>query len=54
MRFSETQAILYGPPGAGKSFVALDFALSVASGRAWHGHEVRQGPVLYVVVTCPP
>jgi len=45
----ETQAFLFGPPGEGKSFVALDVALSVASGREWHGHEVRKGRVLYVV-----
>jgi RecA-family ATPase len=43
-------AILYGPSGSGKSFVALDIALRVASGLPWHfGKETRQGPVLYVV-----
>ena len=40
---------LYGPPKAGKSFVAIDLALSVATGRKWLGHEVKQGPVLYIV-----
>mgnify|MGYP001228609381 CR=1 FL=1 len=45
----ETLAVLFGMPGVGKSFVALDIALSVASGRPWQDHEVQQGPVLYVV-----
>jgi hypothetical protein len=41
-------ACLYGPPGAGKSLLALDWALSIAAGTAWHGHEVARGNVLYV------
>ena len=45
----ETLVVLFGTPGAGKSFVALDIALSVASGRPWQDHEVQQGSVLYVV-----
>lgn len=31
-----------------KSFIALDMALSVATGRAWHGFNVRRGAVVYV------
>lgn len=42
-------AVLYGPPNVGKSFVALDWALSVAAGRPWGGLAVRQGPIVYVV-----
>ena len=30
-----TLGLLYGPPGVGKSFVGLDWACSVASGREW-------------------
>jgi len=41
--------IIYGAPKKGKSFVALDMALCVASGLPWHGHEVRRGNVLYIV-----
>ena len=41
-------AIAYGEPGSGKSFLAIDIALSVAYGRAWAGKEVRQGAVLYI------
>lgn len=40
---------LHGPPGGGKTFAALDLALSVASGRNFFGHKVRQGPVVYVI-----
>lgn len=43
-----TFGIIYGPGGSGKSFLALDLALSVASGNAWCGHSVTQGRVLYV------
>ncbi len=40
--------VLYGPPGAGKSFVALDLALRVATGSGWAGRETQQGGVLYL------
>ena len=40
---------MYGQPGHGKSFVALDIALSVAEGIPWLGkHKTRQGPVIYI------
>jgi hypothetical protein len=42
------QMELYGPPKSGKSLVALDLALAIAEGRPWLGHEVTQGPVVYV------
>ena len=40
---------LFGDPGAGKSFLALDWGLSIACGEDWHGREVEQGAVLYLV-----
>ncbi len=40
--------VIYGPPGSGKSFVALDAALHVAAGRPWAGRKVRQSGVVYV------
>jgi len=40
--------VLYGEPAAGKSFLALDWGLSVATGLAWLGHEVMQGEVVYI------
>jgi hypothetical protein len=40
---------LYGPPGSFKSFIALDIAEAIATGRSWMGKEVRQtGAVLYL------
>lgn len=39
----------YGRYGAGKSFLVLDWALCVASGKEWWGHKVQRGKVLYVV-----
>lgn len=41
-------AEIHGKPGHGKSFLALDWALSIATGQAWAGREVRQGEVVYV------
>ena len=41
-------SVLYGPPESGKSFLAIDLALSVATGLPWHGHPVEQGFVVYV------
>lgn len=41
-------AELYGPPGAGKTFVALDIAYHVAAGTDWMGNRVHQGLVLYL------
>ena len=40
---------LYGPPGSFKSFIALDIAEAIATGRTWMGREVKQtGAVLYL------
>lgn len=41
-------AALYGPPGAGKSFVALDLALSIAARLPWFGRSLREGTALYL------
>jgi hypothetical protein len=41
-------AVLYGEPGSGKSFLALDLAAHVALGRPWRGRAVDQGAVVYV------
>ena len=37
----DTLALLYGPSGCTKTFVALDVALSVATATWWHGSEGR-------------
>jgi hypothetical protein len=40
---------LFGPPGSFKSFIALDMAEAIATGRPWMGNEVeKQGAVLYI------
>jgi hypothetical protein len=41
-------AILFGPSGHGKSFVAIDLAACIATGTPWHGFRVAQGPVIYL------
>jgi AAA domain len=38
----------YGPPKSGKSFVALDQALCIATGNPWAGHQTEPGTVVYV------
>jgi hypothetical protein len=40
--------VMYGPPKSGKTFVALDWALSMATGMGWHGTKTEAAPVLYV------
>ncbi len=41
-------AELYGKPGAGKSFLSLDWALSLAAGVPWLGRPLNQADVVYV------
>jgi hypothetical protein len=43
-----SHAVLYGAPGEGKTFVALDLAYHVAAGREWMSHRVKPGLVLYL------
>ena len=40
--------VVYGEPGSGKTFLALDWAYSIATGRDWCGFAVNEGPVIYV------
>lgn len=44
----EALALLFGDPGAGKSFAALGMAACAATGTPWHGHRVKSGPVAYI------
>jgi hypothetical protein len=40
---------LYGAPGSGKSFIALDWAMCISEGRPWLGrYKTKQSPVVYV------
>ena len=40
--------VMYGHPGSGKTFLALDIAFHVALGAEWFGKRVMQGCVVYV------
>lgn len=44
-----TTALLYGRWGCAKTFIALDWAASVGTGRAWQGRPTAQRRALYVV-----
>jgi hypothetical protein len=41
-------AAIYGAPGGGKSFLALDLGAHIATGSWWQGREVEKGQVLFV------
>ena len=41
-------ALVFGDPGCGKSFLAIDWACRIATGTPWRGHAVQSGPVVYV------
>ena len=43
-----TVVLISGPSSKGKSFIALDWAMSIASGLEWLKHKVTKGNVLYV------
>lgn len=43
-------ACIFGESYTGKSHLALDLALSVASGATWQGHRVSQSSVLYLAL----
>ncbi len=44
---AESISVLFGPSGGGKTFVALDLALAVATGQPWLGSPVEPGYVVY-------
>lgn len=44
-------AVMYGPPGCGKSFLAFDAACAMAEGTEWFGYRVAKPvPVVYVAL----
>jgi hypothetical protein len=45
----EDLVIMFGAPGSGKSFVALDMAMAIARGVDWRGRKCVKGRVLYIV-----
>ena len=42
------EAVIYGDPGAGKTFLAIDLVWHVAKGLTWKGRKVKRHPVLYI------
>lgn len=45
---ADSLALMFGDPGCGKSFAAIDLACCVATGTPWHGNKTTPGPVFYV------
>lgn len=45
---TDTLGMVFGDPGCGKSFLAVDLALSVATGTPFHGWGVKQGSVFFI------
>jgi len=43
-----TLAVIYGEPGSGKTFMAMDMALAIAAGKLWRGRKTKKGLVVYV------
>jgi KaiC/GvpD/RAD55 family RecA-like ATPase len=41
-------ALVYGQPGCGKSFFAVDIASSIAMSHPWFGNKVKSGAVIYI------
>ena len=44
----ESLSQIFGDPGSGKSFLAIDAACSIGAGKDFHGHKVVQGPAIYI------
>lgn len=45
---TDSLALIFGEPGIGKSFMAIDWAVCVATGTPFAGKNVRQGDVLFI------
>jgi hypothetical protein len=44
----DSLGMIYGASGAGKSYLALDIAASIATGAEFHGHKTVEGQVVYM------
>jgi RecA-family ATPase len=47
--YRDSLAVIFGPSGGGKTFLACDLAWCVAGDLPWQGRNVHHGPVLYVL-----
>ncbi|WP_164885906.1 AAA family ATPase [Paenirhodobacter populi] len=45
---ANSAGVMFGQPGTGKSFMAIDMAASVATGALFNGRKVKPGPVVYI------
>lgn len=43
-------AEIFGDPGSGKSFVALDWALHIATGKDWLGLEIKKPEAVFYII----
>jgi hypothetical protein len=44
----DSLSVFFGDPGCGKSFLGIDLACCVTSGKDFHGKKVKQGAVFYI------
>lgn|GEM_PF-6060916 len=49
MFYRDGLSVVFGAPGAAKSFFVLDIALCLATGAPWRGQQLRPGRVHYVM-----
>jgi hypothetical protein len=49
MFYRDGLSVVFGAPGAAKSFLVMDIALCVASGKPWRGHRLERGKVHYIM-----
>ncbi len=45
--------VMYGRPGSGKTFIALDLAFHIAHGLPWNERPVQQSAVVYIATESP-
>ncbi len=45
---TDTLGLIFGDPGCGKSFLAVDLALSIATGTPFHGRDTKKGAVFFI------
>ena len=45
---ADSLALLFGDPGCGKSFAAIDLSCCVATGTPWHSNKTNPGAVFYI------
>jgi hypothetical protein len=49
MLYKDSLSRMYGAPGCGKSYLALDLSLTLATGRFWKGTKLPRTKVVYVM-----